>query len=618
MTAGATRVFATPRVLVEDRGDVVLLRSADELGEHAPTLGHLLRRHGERAPDALLAAQRHDGGWRRLTWGDARHAADAVGQAMLDRGLGADRPLMILSGNSIEHLVMALGAHTTGVPVIPVSTAYSLASRDHARIRAIAALCSPGMVFADDPGPYGAALDAVAAPGRVEVVARGQRAGAVRFDDLVRTPAGPDVERAFAAVTPQSVAKLLFTSGSTGVPKGVVNTHGMLCSNQQAIGQVWPFMAGEPPVLVDWLPWSHTFGGNHNLGQVLAFGGSIHIDDAKPTAEDFPRSIAALRAIRPTVYYNVPAGYAQLACALEDDHGFARAFFSRLRFMFSAAAALEPALWDRLRAVADAASDHDVPLIAGWGATETGPGLTAAHWHPAARGCIGLPLPGVTLKLVARDTRWEAMAKGPGITPGYFGQPGLTAQTFDSDGFFRTGDACRFVDETDPHQGLVFDGRLGEDFKLVTGTWVRAGRLRTALLAEAGVLADAVIAGENERFVGALAWVDQTRARRRYGGERPVALDHPGLRDDLARALQALNEGQGSASRIERLVLLDEPPSIDSGEVTDKGSLNRRAVLQRRGSALAELFGDPASRQMVEPDRAQTSVQGHPEPARPA
>jgi len=596
------KVFAAPSVVAESRDDgALLLRARQPLGAFAPSLAHRFREHAAEHPERVLATQRADDGWGQLSWGEARGRADAVAQALLDAGLGPDRPLMVLSGNSLEHLTMALGAHTAGVPVLPISTAYSLQSKDHERIRTIAERCSPGMVFADDADAFGAALDAVAAADRAEVVVRGERDGAARFEELLTATPGSEVERAFEQSGPDTVVKLLFTSGSTGTPKGVINTNRMLCSNQQALGQVWPFLLAEPPVLVDWLPWSHTFGGNHNLGQVLAFGGTLYIDDGKPAPELFDRTLAALREVPPTVYYNVPAGYALLAPRLEDDRDLASAFFSRLRFMFYAAAALPEPLWERLRAIADEVADHPVPLTAAWGTTETAPGVTTAHFASARCGCIGVPLPGVSVKLVPHDDKLEIRVKGPNVTPGYVYEPELTAEAFDEEGFYRTGDAVRLVDESDAAQGLLFDGRLSEDFKLLTGTFVRVGKLRTALVAAAGVLRDAVLAGAGHEYVAALGWLDEQAARRECGLEGDVALDDPRLREHLAAALQRLSEGQGSASRVSRLLLLGEPPSIDAGEITDKGYVNQSAVLDRRRGDVERLLAEPADVAVITP-----------------
>jgi feruloyl-CoA synthase len=572
-------LFAPVRTAMERRPDgSLLIRSLDPLGDYAPSLAHLFRAGAERHPDRVIAVQRSDG--RTLGWGEARTRADALAQGLLDRGLGPERPLMVLSGNSIDHLLLTLGAHTAGVPILPVSTAYSLLSRDHERIRAIAALCEPGLVFAEDAAAFGPAL---AALGHVD--------HATGLDALTAPP-GDAVEEAQAALGPQTVAKLLFTSGSTGAPKGVINTHGMLCANQRMLAQVWPFLAQEPPVLVDWLPWSHTFGANHNLGQILAFGGTLHIDDGRPAPGAFDRTVAALRDVRPTVYYNVPAGYALLAPRLEADRDLAEAFFSRLRFMFYAAAALPEALWRRLRAVADDVAGREVPLTASWGTTETAPGATTAHFASAPCGCIGVPLPGVTLKLVPEEEKLEIRVAGPNVTPGYHRDPAQTAAAFDEEGFYRTGDAVRLLDPEDADRGLMFDGRLAEDFKLTTGTWVTVGRLRTSLVSAAGVLRDAVIAGHDRDFAAALAWVDAEAAARVCPGE-------DALRAHLGACLAQLNEAAGSASRIERLLVLEAPPDMDAGEITDKGYVNQRRVLDRRAALVERLFAEPADAAVI-------------------
>ena len=600
MPRTALEVFARPRIEAERRADgSVLVRSAEPLGPYAPSMAHLFRAGAERHPERMLAAERDGDGWSALTWGAARERADGLAQALLDRGLGPERPLMVLSGNSHAHLVATLAAYTAGVPVLPVSTAYSLLSRDHERIRAIVARCRPGMVLADDAERFGPALDATG--DALAVIVHGERPRALRYDELAATRPGPAVERAFAALGPDTVAKLLFTSGSTGEPKGVINTHRMLCSNQQALGQVWPFLHAEPPILVDWLPWSHTFGANHNLGQVLAFGGTLHIDDGKPVAALFGRTVSALREVRPTVYYNVPAGYALLAARLEADRDLAEAFFSRLRFMFYAAAALPEGLWARLRAVADDVAGRHVPLTASWGTTETAPGATTAHFVSARCGCIGVPLPGVTLKLAPVGEKDELRVAGPNITPGYHGDAARTAAAFDREGFYRTGDAACFADSRDAGQGLMFDGRLAEDFKLMSGTWVTVGRLRTSLLSATGVLRDAVIAGHDRDEVGALAWLDREAASRLAGVGADAALDDPALRAHLAARLAAFNREPGSSARVERLLLLEESPSMDAGEITDKGYVNQRAVLERRRADVERLFAHPRDPAVVTP-----------------
>jgi feruloyl-CoA synthase len=595
-------VFAPPHVIAEERADgTILLWSEDPLREPAPSIAHAFRRGASEHPTRVLAGQRDGDGWRTVTWEEAARAAEGIAESLLAHGLGPQRPLMVLSGNSIEHLLVMLGGFLAGVPVLPISTAYSLLSSDHARLRWIAELCAPGMAFADDADAYGTALDSIANLVPLNAVARGERQGAIRLDDMTATAPGPVLEKASASVGPDTVAKILFTSGSTGTPKGVVNTHRMLCANQRMLGQVWPFLETEPPTLVDWLPWSHTFGGNHNLNQVLTFGGTLFVDDGRPAPGPFERTVQALRHAPPTVYYNVPAGYALLAPRLEDDREFAREFFSRLRFMFYAAAALPPALWSRLRTVADEVADHHVPLTASWGTTETAPAATSAHFAGARCGCIGVPLPGVTLKLVPHGDKSEIRVLGPNVTPGYHRNDAATAAAFDDEGFYRTGDAARFVDEHDPEQGLLFDGRLAEDFKLVTGTWVHVGAVRTRLVSEARVLSDAVICGHDGEFVAALAWLNPGEAKRALERDQDVPLDDPALRAYLADALARINAGQGSARRVERLLLLAEPPDIDAGEITDKGYINQRAVRERRAELVGRLLGDPAPAEAITP-----------------
>jgi feruloyl-CoA synthase len=606
-TTDTLPLFARPNIVADAVGQAgqLVLRSVDPLTAYPVTVVHSLRTWAEADPGHLLIAERNpDGGWRRCSYGTAVATAGAIGQALLDRGLGPHRPLMLLSGNGVDHLLLTLGAMTAGVPVAPVSVAYSLQSHDHARIKAIADLIAPGAVFADDAMRFAPALDALSAV--PAIISQGIRTGADRLADLTGSRPGPEIEAAFGRLAPDAIAKILFTSGSTGTPKGVLNTHRMLAANQQMMRQAWPFLTAERPVIVDWLPWSHTFGGNHNLNMIITAGGSLYVDAGRPVPGLFAQSIANLTEVPPTVYFNVPAGYAQLVPALEDDADFAKKFFSRLRLMFNAAAALPAGLRDRLGALARQTAGHAIPVTGSWGATETGPAVTTAHMDYDDARCIGVPLPGTEVKLVPAEDAYEIRVKGPMVTPGYFGRPDLTAEAFDEDGFYRAGDAVAVADPGDPGAGLLFRGRLAEDFKLATGTFVRVGAVRTALLSAVPVLSDAVLAGEDRTCVCALAWLNASEARKLLGEDPPADTDlvsHPGLHEFLARALAEHNDDAGSSARVERLLVMARPAELDAGEITDKGYVNQRKVLARRAALVEMLYAEPAPPGVIAAER---------------
>lgn len=598
-----SRKFAEPDIEMERRSDgSVVLRSRQPLGEHEPHLGVMLRRGAEQAPDRTMLAERApDGGWREVSWAEARRAADGIAQALLDRGLGPERPVMVLSGNSVNHALLMLGCFEAGVPIAPVSAAYSLLSEDFGKLEHVAGLVRPAMIYVESGGPFARALGALDLGG-VEVVvgdAPPEGVEARRLSELAETEPGEAARRAFEALGPDDVAKILFTSGSTDVPKGVVNTHRMLCSNQQAIGQCWPFVSERPPVLVDWLPWSHTFGANHNFNLVLRNAGTLYVDGGKPRPGLVELTVDNLREVSPTLYFNVPAGFGMLLPHLEQDAELRERFFAELDLVFYAGAALSQDLWERLEAVAERARGERVVLTSAWGSTETSPLATSAHFELERAGNIGVPAPGTSIKMVPNGNKMEIRVAGPNVTPGYWRQPELTREAFDEEGFYRIGDAGKLADEQDPNRGILFDGRVAEDFKLSTGTWVHCGNLRVAALAAASpVLQDAVVTAPDRDYVGLLGWPNPAACRELLGAsaDTPVErlLAHPALREHLRTGLAAHNARHDHASmRIGRVLLMAEPPSIDAGEITDKGYINQRAALERRADLVERLYADP-------------------------
>lgn len=595
--------FAPPAVDVKSiPGGGYLLRSPMPLAPYEKSLGAMLRRWAKEAPDRVFLGERDASGqWRLLTYLETARMADSVAQALIDRKLGPHRPVMILSGNSIGHALLMLGGFIAGVPVTPVSVAYSLLSQDFAKLKSIFEEVRPGLIYAENGEMFARALRAVDLAG-VEVVVNGVKAEgipATQFSGLIGTTATDAVEKAFEAVGPDSVAKYLFTSGSTGLPKGVINTHGMLCANQQMLAQVWPFTRKTPPVLVDWLPWNHTFGGNHNFNLVLRKGGTLYIDGGKPAPGMVEQTVRNLADISPTIYFNVPAGYAMLLHFLEKDEGLRSSFFRRLQLIFYAGAALSQDLWQRLEKVSVEATGRKVPMTSSWGSTETAPLATSSHFPIDKAGVIGLPCPGVTIKMVPCEGKFELRVKGPNVTPGYLGRPDLTREAFDDEGYYRIGDAGGFADPGDPARGITFAGRVAEDFKLSTGTWVHVGPLKTAVMAAAApAVQDALVAGHDLGEVGILAWPNIQGCRqicRDADGNRPVEelVRSREVREHLRKSLSDHNaRQQGSSTRVGRILMMTEPPSIDANEITDKGYINQRAALERRKAFVDRLFAE--------------------------
>ncbi|HEX4455756.1 MAG TPA: feruloyl-CoA synthase [Kofleriaceae bacterium] len=554
--------FAAPDIERVDRpGGGFILRSRAPLPPYPRCLGDHLVHWAHVAPERTLYAERDgSGAWRRVMYAGALAAARAIGQALLDLGLSPSRPLLVLSGNSIDHALLALAAMHVGVPIAPVSPAYSLMSTDHDKLRTIAALVEAGAVFADGSG-FDTALVKLATP-RIDVA------------ELARTPVTPAVDDAFARVTGDTVAKILFTSGSTGTPKGVINTQRMLCANQAGLAAGWPFLADRPPVIVDWLPWSPTFGANHNANLVLAHGGTLYIDAGKPAPGAFDATLANLREIASTIYFNVPRGFDMLVGQLETDASLRDTFFRELDVIFYAAAALSPATWARLGAVAKLAG-KPIAMTSAWGSTETSPLVTQVAYPIARAGVIGMPIPGTELAFVPVGDQLEMRVRGPSVAPGYLAPDHqLEPLPLDELGFYPMGDAGSVGPE-----GVVFEGRTSENFKLASGTWVHVGQVRLALVAACSPhVADAVICGHDRDELGALIFLAP-------GGDASV----------LAGKLAAQTATTSSTStRIARVLVLREPPSIDAGEITDKGYINQRAVRERRAVEVARLFSGDA------------------------
>ncbi|MHB8766771.1 MAG: feruloyl-CoA synthase [Deferrisomatales bacterium] len=587
-------------------GGGMVLRSPVPLGPYPASLGEHLRRWAREAPGRTFLAERDAaGGWRRVTYAEALAQVERIAQGLLDRGLGAGRAVMVLSENSVDHALLQLACLYVGVTVAPVSPAYSLVSRDHGKLRFVFDLVRPAMVYAASGARFAPALRALALGGVEVVVSADPPEGipATRFADLGATP-GPAVAAAFGRVGPDTVAKILFTSGSTDMPKGVLNTQRMLCANQQMMAQTWLFLEDRPPVLLDWLPWHHTFGGNHNFNAILRNGGTLYIDAGKPMPGAVEVTVANLREVSPTLSFNVPRGYEVLLPYLEADAGLRDAFFRELDMVFYAAAALPQPLWERLERLALASRGRPVFMASSWGATETAPMITAVHFFIERAGVIGLPAPGAEVKFVPNGSKLEMRVRGPNITPGYYRRDDLTAAAFDEEGYYLTGDAGRLADPADPARGVVFDGRVSEDFKLTTGTWVHVGGLRLGVLeAVSPLLQDAVVAGHNRDYIGLLAWPNpaEAAAQTRPSAADPAVLTAaPELAERLRRALQARNAAQGgSATRVRRLLLMAEPPGLDANEITDKGYVNQRAVLEGRAALVERLFAEPPGEDVI-------------------
>jgi len=598
-----------PDAVIEERaGGVIHIRAAQALDSYHGKLSEALEHWAATAPDRIFLAQRDaQDRWRTLTYAQVLADVRRIAGALLRRGLSAEKPIVVLSGNDIEHALLGLAAMYVGIPYAPVSPAYSLMSSDFGKLRAIIELLTPGLVFVNDSGPFARALYATV-PDEIELVVARNPLGDRRttlFSELAGAEDAAGVAAAHATVGPDTIAKFLFTSGSTGNPKGVINTHRMLCSNQAMLASGFAFVRDEPPVVVDWLPWSHTFGSNHNFNMVLTFGGSLYIDDGNPTPPGVPKTARNLREIAPTVYFNVPKGYEALIAHFRAEDALRRNFFSRVKMLFYAGAGLNQTTWDELTRLAVETTGERIAILSSLGSTETAPLALCCSWDFGQPGNIGLPMPGVDLKLVPNEGKLEARLRGPHITPGYWRQPQLTREAFDEEGYYRLGDALKFADPDDPAQGLLFDGRIAEDFKLSTGTWASVGPLRAGFIDHfAPYVRDVVFAGANRDEITALVFPDMEACRKLAAlgpDARPAEIVHaPAVRRTFAALLKDLaGFSKGSSTRIARAILMAEPPSMDKGEMTDKGSINQRAVLRNRAELVEELYAVPFSPRII-------------------
>lgn len=589
--------FGSTRLQVEQRESGDIYVSVPFEGQVPRCLGEYLVRWAREAPDRVFLAERDGSGWKTLTYADTLQQVERIAAGLLLHNLSSERPILVLSDNSLRFALLSLAAMHIGIPVASASPAYSLVSKDFERLTHIERLVTPGLVYAESAERYARAFDAVGFDNALLVVGEGEYKNALAFDELLVREDPNTVKAHFEAVTPETVAKLLFTSGSTGSPKAVINTQYMLCSNQEAKVQVWPFMDREPPVVVDWLPWNHTFGSNYVFNTVLRNGGSLYIDAGRPTPTGIGQTIEALKQISPTIYFNVPRGYDTLLPYLEQDSDLRASFFKRLRLLCNAGAALPAATRTSLKKLM---REQPVPLVTSLGTTETAPGTITCYGEPDVASAVGLPMPGITLKLTPNGGKLEVRVKGPNVTPGYWRQPDLTQAAFDEEGYYKMGDALRFVDEEQPERGLLFDGRVSENFKLLTGTWVSVGTLRLALISAcAPLVQDAVITGHDRNEIGALLFLNAQACTTYLDGasdtlNMALLAEEPRIRDAIAKGMNSLAASAGGSSQaVRRALILLDPPSLDTGEITDKGYINQRAVLENRADQVARLYEEP-------------------------
>ena len=613
-------LFLKPDIqLSKGRDGVIYLRSNRQLNHFPDSIMTYLDHWARHRPDTIFLAERQKEppcDWERMTYREAlENSCHLANILQKNTQLATDRPLLILSGNSISSALMMLACHIINVPIVPVSPSYSLLSKDFGKIKYIQQLTQPGLVFAETHLQFQPVLDMLEQTGIPIITAdkESPREPILNFTRLLTAPMEKSNPIYNIHINTDDTAKILFTSGSTGMPKGVINTHKMLTSNQEAIARIWPFIEEEGHIFLDWLPWHHTFGGNHNFNMVLRNGGTLYIDGGKPTPEGMKISLKNLSDISPTVYFNVAAGYSMLIDHLEKNEALAVNFFQKLKVLFFAAAALPAPLWKRLQLLIDKYAPINIPITSSWGATETAPACTSVHFSNKLARNIGVPLPGTDIKLIPYEDMMELRVKGPNIMPGYFQNAEQTKAAFDEEGYFKSGDAVELIDPDNPSKGLLFMGRISENFKLQTGTWVNVGDLRIALLEVLSPLAtDIVICGHDKSDIAIMIFPNLPACLKYARETAPEEIMYnKDIQNEICRRLQAYNSSTtGSSKCIKKFLILTSPPSIDANEITDKGYLNQRGVINNRPDHVASLYTDNNSHGVVisiTPDKDKTS-----------
>jgi feruloyl-CoA synthase len=586
---------ATQKTILTD--GTILLDLEQPLFYFPEKITEKLKYWANNTPDKpFISQKKHSGVWQHLSFKETLEKVENIAQFLLNQGFKEGETIVILSENSLEHALLALAALYVGIPYSPISQAYSLVSNDFGKLKHCLELMTPKLVFAQDGKIYEKALSLSKIMFPEAKIVTVENNLAIDFAELINTKSSLEVEKAFNEVKTDDVAKILFTSGSTGLPKGVINTHKMWCANLQQITQMFPFMETEPPVFIDWLPWNHTFGGNHNFGLALYNGGTLFIDEGKPTSKGIENTVQNLREISPTVYFNVPKGFEMLIPFLENEPDLRKNFFKNLHFIFYAGASLAQPIWNRLEELSIETTGKKIPIITGLGCTESGPSAMFANWEGSFSGLLGVPVAGMQVKLIQDGDKREARYKAPNVTIGYWRDEKATQNAFDEEGYYKTGDAVKFLDEEDPNKGLVFDGRIAEDFKLSTGTWVNVGILKAKVIAEGSpIVQDVVIAGLDKEFVSAILFLNIDACRKLTNHSSEISsqevFQHHEIQNFITELVENLGKkATGSATRIVKAIIAHEPPSIDLGEITDKGSLNQRAILKHRAELVEEMY----------------------------